>query len=129
MYPNKIATLVENKQFSKAIDLLLNYLNKKPYDISAWCDIGYCFLNFGNYYEAIRYSKVALMLSNKKKETNIRPVIYLNLAQAYKCSLNYKEAMDCIDEYFKLINDNDEDYQQAIELKEQLKNKFQCTNI
>ena len=129
MYPDKIVTLIETNRLSEAIDALLNFLNKNPYDISAWCDIGYCFLNVGNYFEAIRYLKAALMLSKDKEEKKARPVIYLNLAQAYKYNKDYEKSKNSLDEYFKLVKKNDINYKQAQSLDEELKRKFQFTNI
>ena len=126
MYPDKILTLIESNRLSEAIDALLNFLNKNPYNISAWCDIGYCFLNVGNYFEAIRYLKAALMLSKDKEE---KKVIYLNLAQAYKYNKDYEESKNSLDEYFKLVKENDTNYKQAQSLDEELKRKLQFTNI
>ena len=126
MYPDKILTLIESNRLSEAIDALLNFLNKNPYNISAWCDIGYCFLNVDNYFEAIRYLKAALMLSKDKEE---KKVIYLNLAQAYKYNKDYEESKNSLDEYFKLVKENDTNYKQAQSLDEELKRKLQFTNI
>lgn len=122
MYPDTIVALIENNKLSEAIDALLHYLNNNPYDIFAWCDIGYCFLNVGNYFEAIRYLKAALMLSIDKDEKKARPVIYLNLAQAYKYNKDYKESKNSLDKYFELVNKKDINYNQAEVLKKELKN-------
>ena len=137
MYPKYILELIKDNKLEEALNYLFNLIKKHPFDTVSFNDIGYLLVNMGNYDEAISYLNIALNYSKIDNEIICRPTIFLNLAVSYKLKGDvensddsYLKAKNNIDEYFKLIkNNNDSNYQQAMELEKQLKNKFQFTNI